>query len=863
MTGARLHAANAVETLAFDAALKSFQGELWDRAEKEFADFVQKYPASEHYADAVVLESQALFQQKKYTAVIDLLAARQGHADKAADQFAYWTAESYFYSSNFQAAADAFGRLTRQYPASSRRLEAILGEAHARARLGDWPHVIDELRQPEAPFQQIARTNLANELVARGLLLLGEAQLAQEDYPGAKTTLLRLPMESLRPDLKWDWQYLLCRIELAGGHPEAALQASTNLLAWAAGRPDLRALSADFEGKILQESGRLTEAIKAYETDLSPDVPEKWQRQALLNVIELTLRQNQTKTAVQWLEDFLAKHPGAKDSDLELLTLGELYLKEHYADKEAAVSPGGGGTNFLQQAQDEFARILNAFTNSEYAGKAGLNLGWCLWEGGKFVDSQTAFSNALQRLPFSEDQAVARFKLGDIDYLQKNLPGAITNYEYIIRHFGSFAAVKNDLFEPALYQILRANLEQTNLPAATEAMKKILEWFPGGLLGDRSMLLVGEGWSRRQNPAMARGVFSDFIARLPHSPLLPEVKLALARTYERETNWPAALANYEAWVAVYTNSPSLPRAAFSLAWASYEAGLETNAFTLFTNFVARFPTNELAGQAQYWVADSYWKREDFQRAESIYQDVFTRWTNSEMAFPARMMAGRAAMARDGYSDAITYFTNLTSNPQCPPGLQAQALFACGDALMASASTTNFSPCAEAMTYFNLIAKTYTNSVIAPLAWGRLGDCYLLLAANDRSQYELAENAYQTVMGSPLAGISPRSMAECGLAGALENIARLNPATNQIPSLKLALDHYLNVVYGANRRAGEKPDSFWVKEAGLAAGRLEEELGEWKQAMKLYEHLQQDLPPLQLTLGKKIEKARENLALEKN
>ncbi len=862
-TGTWAQAASPAENRAFDSAVKSLQGELWDRADREFADFIQKYPASERYADAVVLESQALFQQKKYAGVIELLAAQQLHADKSADQFAYWTAESHFHSSNFQAAADTFAQLARQYPASGRRLAALFGEAEARAKLGDWPRVIEVLRTPEAPFQQMARTNMANDLVVRGFLLLGEAELAQSDYAAATATLRQLSVDALKPELKWDWQYLLCRVDLEGGHPEVALQACTNLLAWSAGSPELRALSADFEGRILEESDRLPEAIRAYETNLSPEAPEGWQRQAMLNVVELTLRQNQAGLAAQKLEDFLAKQPNAKDSDLESLTLGELYLKEYFAEWPKTPSTAVAGTNLLQAAREKFVRLITTSTNADYTGKAHLNLGWCLWEEGKIAESEAAFSNAVQRLPFSEDLAVARFKLADIQYRQRDWAGAITNYTYILMRFAPLALVKHELFERALYQILRANLEQTNLPAATEAMRKILEWFPDGSLSDRSLLLAGEGWSRGQNPARAREVFSDFITRFPLSALLPEVKLAVARTYEREANWLAAITNYEAWVAVYTNNPALPRAEFSLAWANEEAGLETNALRLFTSVVARFPTNELAARAQYWIADSYWKHDDFQNAESIYQDVFTRWTNSELAFPARMMAGRAAMARDGYSDAITYFTNLTGNPKCPPGLQAQALFACGDALVASASITNLAPCQEALTYFNLIAKTYTNSGIAPLAWGRLGDCYLLLGTNDPSQYELAGNAYQTVMNSPLADLAARSMAEVGLAGMLERLARLNPPTNQISTLKLARDHYLNVVYGANRRDREKPDAFWVKEAGLAAGRLEEELGEWKQAMKLYERLQQDLPPLQSNLVKKIEKAKQNLALQKN
>ena len=45
-------------------------------------------------------------------------------------------------------------------------------------------------------------------------------------------------------------------------------------------------------------------------------------------------------------------------------------------------------------------------------------------------------------------------------------------------------------------------------------------------------------------------------------------------------------------------------------------------------------------------------------------------------------------------------------------------------------------------------------------------------------------------------------------------------------LQQALDHCLEIVFGGNlRSANEKMDPFWVKEAGLMAGRLAKQLGQ--------------------------------------
>ena len=58
----------------------------------------------------------------------------------------------------------------------------------------------------------------------------------------------------------------------------------------------------------------------------------------------------------------------------------------------------------------------------------------------------------------------------------------------------------------------------------------------------------------------------------------------------------------------FTNSSARPQAEYYRAQATYQAGQKTNALTLFTNFVAQFPTNDFAPLAQLWVADYYYRR---------------------------------------------------------------------------------------------------------------------------------------------------------------------------------------------------------------------------------------------------------------
>ena len=589
-----------------------------------------------------------------------------------------------------------------------------------------------------------------------------------------------------------------------------------------------------------------------------------------MKIAELAIAQNQFSVAEQALEKFLAKFPGSPAADVALLTLGELHLKDYAAQPSA--------TNHLQQASALFNQFLGTFTNSPFAGKAHLDRGWCDWltatnsesigdikaAAQKYADSLDDFKAAAQKLPPSEDLAVVKFKIGDALFAQNDFAGALENYRAVLDDFTNFPQVNATMGSQALYQILRASLKLNDMDAASNAMARILKIYPTSNLAGNSLLLVGESYEDLNQPAAARALFQDFEKQSPDSQLHPQVEMAIARTYELEGDWSAAIRQYEDWLKFFPTNALLPEVEYAWARANFQSGNEANAFVLFTNFVAQFPTNELAPVAQWWVADHYFRASDpdhFVNAERNYKFIFqnTNWQGSPLEnrtnlfYPAQMMAGRAAIGRLGYSDAIGYFTSLVDDTNCPPDLNAQARFAWGATLMQMNSADTNSPLANfqlATNVFAQIVQMYPTNELNALAWGEIGDCDLQL-----TNFAAATNAYAQAVNSPFAKIAARSQAQIGWGIALEKKAASMTGGDQTNSLQLALNNYLDVLYGKNLRAGETPDAFWTEKVGLQAAALAETLGEWPQAMNIYQRLEELLPQLKDSLEKKIAAVR--------
>jgi TolA-binding protein len=818
-------------------------------SEKKFADFIQKYPNSVRVPEAIFYQAQARLKSGEVSGAIDLLLTNQNHAGNLARDYLFLLGQARFQNKDYAGAAGTFDDMLRKYPDSPKSLDATIREAGAFVRLEKWPRVIQLLGQTNGLFQQSVRHG-ASETVASGFLLLGEAQLAQGDFTHVEDTVKALDKQTLDTQLKWQRDYLAARRLRAEGHLDEALAGASALILTE--DKTNRSAGFTFQAGVLEQLGNLDAAVNAYTNNLAPDVPPQQQRLAILKITELDLKQNKLPDAALRLENFLEQFPAPEPTDLAMLTLGEVRLKQALSASDT--NRIGGATNLFRDALGQFDKILTAFTNSPLIGRAFLDKGWCLWSQGRITESQDAFSNAVERLPYSREQAEARFKWADTQFEARQFADAITNYNFIAAKYLSLAEAKeHHLIERALYQTGRAALEETNLVAAMSALKNILEWYPDGFAGPSSLLLTGQGLAEQNDAAGARKLFAEFEERYPTNSLLPEVRLAIARTFEREGNWDAAITNYSAWADAFPRHYLMPQAKFSVAWDQYMAGRETNALMLFTNFIAHFPTNGLAARAQWWVGDFYFRQGDFVTAENNYQLVFqnTNWPPSELTYRARLMAGSSAMARFAYKQAINYFTSLLS-PDCPLDLRVQATMAYADATISQDSTNKTQDLNEAIQSLKTIPQTQSNTWQAAQAWGRIGDCYFDLGTRDPDQFTNAATAYRKVIESPNALNSARDECRFKLGATIEKQAALKSGSEQTALLKQALNQYVDAFY-EGLHDSEKPSPFWTKKSGLQAAQLAESLQEWQSAYDIYRQLKDLLPVLAPVCEKKIAK----------
>src|SRR5688500_14638148 len=150
-------AAEPGETEAFASAAKASQDGFYERAEKEWAEFLKQFPKSERAHEAALAEAQARYHLKQYPAALELLNTRAGQAGPLADQYQFWRGLVQLDSTNHAAAEQAFAELLKSHTNSPLRLNASVAQAQARFRRDDFAGVVELLAATNTAFHLAAR----------------------------------------------------------------------------------------------------------------------------------------------------------------------------------------------------------------------------------------------------------------------------------------------------------------------------------------------------------------------------------------------------------------------------------------------------------------------------------------------------------------------------------------------------------------------------------------------------------------------------------------------------------------------------------------------------------------------------------
>lgn len=150
--------------------------------------------------------------------------------------------------------------------------------------------------------------------------------------------------------------------------------------------------------------------------------------------------------------------------------------------------------------------------------------------------------------------------------------------------------------------------------------------------------------------------------------------LNYANTLFAAKQFPAAIAQYQAFLQRYPVSPRLPEAQIALADATLRAGKLKDGISMIETLVTQFgvANHEMAAKALYTLGAAHWNADRNDEAQRVMERIITQFKTSPSRENALYVAGRIAQSKSSYLKAAEFYRALAE--QYPNGAFAEEAF---------------------------------------------------------------------------------------------------------------------------------------------------------------------------------------------
>ena len=822
----------------FRAAALAFADRNWKLADKWLERYSREHPTSKNWVKARLMRGQSLYMLGDYSGCHSWLndVVERNMAGNRASEYRFWMAESRLRAGNETTAAEVFRDVAETHPVSGRKAEAAIAHAMALARKQGWPQVIEILRPEDSPFQVYLKNQPEGRLASTGKLLLAEAMLRVGGLRLDALEVIRsLENQELSPDLR-QRLFLLKADILAGG--SATREEAIGLLGLIDGdNIEVSSEALSLKAGILLSKGDLNGAALALELLMKPKRPVGFRRDAALRLLHLVLTKSVSRAVnLPLIEDSLDKSGNSVLEAVVHFSLGELRLSQLTRLESASVLIGDREM-LTARAREHFSQILHP----DLGAQADLGTAWADWHDGRFMESGTNFFQAANTLSTTESKAYAHFKAAEAFSRARDHTNSIARCQAILTRtlVGGFADRARLL---QLWGVL-STVHQAPNSSATETVADLIRGIESIPLRSQARMMAARLEERLEGAGTERKFLAQIVDNSNAGSFRGIAGVELIRPLIEAGKWKDAAVKYQMWLEENNETVDAELAAtvqFDRAWLLAKSGDFDSALVKFQEFAKARPSDPRAAKALLWAADHFFNLGDTRnlvRAETTCQHIYSKLPGASLEdrLRARILAGLSAVGLNKFESAREYLQPVLAGDVTR--FKAEAAFVLGDAVLRD-PRRNSKQIKSAIVEFQKIVTLMGSENVRGLtvlrARCRIGDCHYQIATGDNNHWEMALKQYREVrkLASDLPGNPPVLFhAMMGMAMVLEN-------REPEPDRQEAVELYSEVFHGATA-IGNNVDGFWIRQSGLAAGRLHREMGQHEEAIKIYERLASD------------------------
>ena len=351
-----------------------------------------------------------------------------------------------------------------------------------------------------------------------------------------------------------------------------------------------------------------------------------------------------------------------------------------------------GEAEFIQKNYDQSIRhyqtvIASGQQDSPYYLKSRYGLGYAFYNKKEYDNASIHFrmyTNRLRNEQNKQNYKDALLRLADTRYVTKDYGQAVQTYDEYIDQNGSekdYAIYQKGL----TFSMMNRNEE------ARKSFNMLLQNFPESRYRDEALFQRAQLLYANETYAPAIAGFTELITKFPKSGLLPYAYLKraganfnLGNSGQASNDYKHILDNYPTHSTansallglqsatqnltefnVYLDkfkksnpeSDALESIEFEAAKKLYFGKQYEKAITAFGNYMKNYASTGLIDEATYYLAESYYRAEQWDKAMATYKNIITRGNNSRLT-KAIDRAAEIAFKQKRFAESVKYSKQL-------------------------------------------------------------------------------------------------------------------------------------------------------------------------------------------------------------
>ncbi|HEY5621785.1 MAG TPA: tetratricopeptide repeat protein [Pontiella sp.] len=784
---------------------------FYSLAEQQARGVLRGDPSPKEEHDAVLLLAHALWGQKRYSAMLELLEPYDGDPG-----YVYWRARACYEVRDYERALKVLSVQDETshasiFPPFILRLRAHVEKVSGRLEAAEASCLLFEQRYSGHPEQIGNQFDLADIYVRAGRIpeAIGvyESLLADHGSLAAQQAQLRLAHVIHTQGAEENFDRARSLLNQLGTNEQ-------NRLSYR--------IDAFVElGVLEQMAERTPDAADAMRRAiaLSPDAQQRVPLK--LTLARIYLQDDQIDAALRLLEECRVEAPSTDvAAELQLAKAGALFQAGQHEDAVKAYQV------YLDVADDPEG------TAQAYWGK-----GIGLWELERYAEAATVLDKAVDLLRDPAKRTEALFKAGDAYYRSGNIEAAAERYSDFVGLFPG-----NELMPNALYQLGLSQVKIGKLAEALVTFETIESNYEASPFAEKAALRYADTLFASQQLEKALAQYEKIGKTYEGT---PSAGIALHQSgliLYQLSRFAEAQTVFERVVAEFSGNEFAPQAFYMRGFCQYLLGDIEAAVETCSRFVRDFPDSQWTPDVVFWLAEQNFNAGKYEEAGPLFLRIVTEFKSHALAPRALYWAGRCAAAQSNYVKALELFADIAKNyPE--DAILPQTRFSQGDVL---AELGEF---ARAILAFDEIIRKYPDNYLVNAALGRKGDCQFTLAASDPARYAEALSSYQAIMDRPSAPLALKLQAEY-------KIGRCHEKTG-MPAK--AFNRYMNVVYTfMNENVERSPYAvMWFTRSAFGAAALKEIDQAWVEAARIYERVVEANVPAGDEAVKRLERLKKD------